>query len=86
MKLMRIDSAIALDVLYHFATIRTPCLGCHDSFVVPSHAASELREAMHSIYQKHVHFLPVVKLARGGCSRFCIVNYAARRGETSVVA
>src|SRR5262249_50602394 len=42
MTLMRHDSAIALDVLHHFASKCVPCLGVHDSFIVPEGFEEEL--------------------------------------------
>jgi len=59
--LMRIDSSIALDVLYHFAKQCIPCLGCHDSFIVPHHHEQELRETMNRVYFQRFGLLPIVK-------------------------
>lgn len=59
--LMRIDSSIALEVMYHFAKQCIPCLGCHDSFIVPEHHQQELREAMHRHWFNRFGRLPVVK-------------------------
>jgi hypothetical protein len=62
MRLMRIDSTIALDIMFHFTDIGcVPCLGCHDSFVVPLHAEGMLRESMFNFYEMRIGFLPVVK-------------------------
>jgi hypothetical protein len=47
--LMWIDSALALDILYHFAEQGIPCLSCHDSFIVPVFAANQLKAAMHEV-------------------------------------
>lgn len=60
-KLMRIDSALATDILYHFAEQGVPCLSCHDSFIVPESAAKELRYAMHHYYEQRLNHLPCVK-------------------------
>jgi hypothetical protein len=60
-RLMLVDSAIALDVLYHFAGRSVPCLGCHDSFLVPRHAAQELYETMGLCYEERVGNLPVIR-------------------------
>lgn len=60
-KLMRMDSEIALNVLHSFAQDCVPCLGIHDSFIVPRYAASELRRVMLKTYKDIVGFLPVVK-------------------------
>lgn len=61
MWLMRLDSAIAMKVLYHFAKRCIPCLACHDSFIVPQIHAQELREVMSHSYHKKLGYLPVVK-------------------------
>ena len=61
MKLMRIDSAIALDILDHFAELGVPCLACHDSFIVPKRARDELSEVMHSTYLTRVGFMPQIR-------------------------
>jgi uncharacterized protein YbdZ (MbtH family) len=59
--LMRIDSSIALDVLYEFANQGLPCLSCHDSFIVAEQYASELRAAMMQFYFDRLNFWPVIK-------------------------
>ena len=59
-ELMRIDSAIALDVLNHFAKQSIPCLGCHDSFLVPKQHMQELRQVMNRFYLKRVGFYPEI--------------------------
>lgn len=61
MVLMRIDSSIALDILYHFAKRGCPCLSVHDSFIVPVSHAQELKRVMHEFYQLRTGFLPIVK-------------------------
>jgi hypothetical protein len=59
--LMRIDSRLALDILYHFASRGIPCLGVHDSFIVPEHYKEELRRCMIEFYLEETGFEPVVK-------------------------
>lgn len=59
--LMRLDSAIAIDVMYHFARQCIPCLGVHDSFIVPAAHAVELREVMLKFYQLRFGFLPAIR-------------------------
>lgn len=61
MWLMRIDSSIAMDVLYHFAKLCIPCLGVHDSFIVPESHGQELRETMLRYYRLRMGYFPVVK-------------------------
>ncbi len=61
MKLMNLDGAIALEVLYHFASRGLPCLGCHDSFVVPASRENMLRSVMESVYEGRFGFSPIVK-------------------------
>jgi hypothetical protein len=61
MTLMNLDGKIALSVLHHFASRSIPCLGVHDSFIVPRHAEAELRQIMLSTYEKRLGYLPVIK-------------------------
>jgi hypothetical protein len=61
MRLMRIDSEIALGIMYHFAKQGIPCLGIHDSFVVPHSSATELRRVMRLMYRRRTGFNPVIK-------------------------
>ena len=61
MRLMRIDSEIALRIMYYFAKRDVPCLGVHDSFIVPISAKSELRRLMRKFYRKRLGFNPVIK-------------------------
>jgi hypothetical protein len=61
MRLMRMDSILALDILYHFAKLGCPCLGVHDSFIVPVSQQTELKRIMLQFYDAHLGFLPVVK-------------------------
>jgi hypothetical protein len=60
-RLMLHDSRIAINVLYHFALKGVPCLGVHDSFIVPIQYADELREVMQRCYRKEMNgFSPVI--------------------------
>jgi hypothetical protein len=61
MKLMRIDSEIALRVLYWFAKRGIPCLGCHDSFIVPREHQDKLIRVMDGYYFRRLGFHPVIK-------------------------
>jgi hypothetical protein len=60
-KLMRIDSAIAIDIMYELAKQAIPCLCCHDSFIVPEYHEQQLRELMNRFYHLRLHRYPVVK-------------------------
>ncbi len=61
-RLMRTDSILASSILYHFASDQClPCLGCHDSFIVPFHAKSDLFRAMNMAYRDVLGFLPIIK-------------------------
>jgi hypothetical protein len=60
MRLMNLDGAIALDVLFHFASKGVPCLGLHDSFVVPLLMKGELKRVMKTFYEERMSFWPVV--------------------------
>lgn len=59
-KLMNIDSAIALDVLYHFAKRNLPCLGVHDSFITFKELEADLIAIMGRAYERRLGFLPVI--------------------------
>ena len=59
--LMTLDGKIAQKILYGFAKKGIPCLGVHDSFIVPKHAEAELKEKMMSAYEEKTDFLPIVK-------------------------
>jgi hypothetical protein len=61
MWLMRIDSEIALSILYRFAKQAIPCLSCHDSFIVPIEYEEQLRSLMDTEYHKRIGFFPVIK-------------------------
>ena len=61
MKLMRMDSKVALRVLFHFTKQAHPCLCVHDSFVVPESQEDELRRVMIKFYRDETGFDPVVK-------------------------
>lgn len=61
MRLMRLDAAIALGVLHHFAEQGVPCLGIHDSFIVPETKRDELLEVMEEEYRERLGYRPVVK-------------------------
>ena len=60
-KLMRLDSQIALNVMAHFAKHQRPCLSCHDSFLVPRSAEEELRHQMVEAYVDRLGFPPIIK-------------------------
>lgn len=61
LRLMRRDSRIALNVLHHFALKGIPCLGVHDSFIVPAYYTGELHAIMHHCYRDEMNgFSPVV--------------------------
>jgi hypothetical protein len=61
MRLMRLDSELALRIMYHFAKQNIPCLGVHDSFIVPVSAKTELQRVMRTFYRQKTGFNPVVK-------------------------
>jgi|GEM_PF-4062618 len=61
MRLMRLDSLIAIEVLYTFASHGIPCLGCHDSFIVPYSAKSRLLRIMKKVYFRKMGFYPIIK-------------------------
>lgn len=61
MELMNIDGLMALNIMYRMVRKGYPCLGVHDSFVVPLKAESELITTMINVYQKRTGFVPNIK-------------------------
>lgn len=53
LRIMNLDSKIALDVVDHFAKQDKPILPVHDSFVVQCRYEKELQEVMNQAYSKH---------------------------------
>ncbi len=60
MMLMNLDGQIALDILFCFARHGVPCLGCHDSFIVPVSYKDKLRSAMMHYYRRRLGYDPEV--------------------------
>jgi hypothetical protein len=60
-RLMRVESRIALNVLYSLSRKAVPCLGCHDGFMVPESARGLLKRKMEFYYLRETGFLPVLK-------------------------
>ncbi len=58
--LQRRDSDIAEEVMLHFAQRDIPCLGIHDSFLVASRYAGELRDVMLAAYRRQIGFEAIV--------------------------
>lgn len=62
LKLMNLDSKIALDVCTHFADQGIPILPIHDSFIVQKNYSDELMVTMDKMFQKHTNgFLCPIK-------------------------
>ncbi len=53
LRIMNLDSRIALDVIDHFAKQNIPILAIHDSFIVQDKYEKELRQVMEKTYEKH---------------------------------
>jgi len=53
LRIMNLDSRIALDIVDHFAKQNIPILPIHDSFIVQDKYRDELWQTMHSTYKKH---------------------------------
>jgi hypothetical protein len=53
MRIMNLDSTIALEVVKHFAKQGKPILAIHDSFIVQRQYQRELRLVMNQTYSKH---------------------------------
>jgi len=60
-RFQRMDSAIMLDILVYFASLGIPCLGVHDSAIVPAFADKELERVMKQVYKNHIGFSPKLK-------------------------
>ena len=54
LQLQRLDSDIALEVMYEFALQNIPCIGIHDSFIVPHNYEQQLRSTMLDKYNEMV--------------------------------
>lgn len=62
LRIMNLDSKIALDVVEHFVKKSIPILSIHDSFVVQKRYEDELRCVMQKAYKKHVNgFTCIIK-------------------------
>lgn len=55
-KLQYLDSQIAHEIFKYFMSRDIPCLGVHDSFIVPANHKEELKEVMNKTYKKHLGF------------------------------
>lgn len=53
LRIMNLDSRIALDIVDHFSKQSIPILAVHDSFIVQDKYRDELWQTMHSKYKKH---------------------------------
>lgn len=64
LKLMPADGRIALSVMHELTGKGIPCLGVHDSFIVPARHEAELHEAMVRGYQQELQtsFVPKIEL------------------------
>lgn len=61
LKLQRVDSDMAEQVMLHFAGQGIPCLGVHDSFLVAERHAEELEAVMREAYRSRAGYEPVIK-------------------------
>ena len=55
LRIMNLDSRIALDIVDHFAKKNIPILAIHDSFIVQDKYKNELRQIMENTYEKHTN-------------------------------
>lgn len=55
LRIMNIDSRIALDIIDHFAKLNVPILAVHDSFIVQEKYRDELWQVMDNTYKKHTN-------------------------------
>ncbi|RNC84466.1 MAG: hypothetical protein ED557_05655 [Balneola sp.] len=55
LRIMNLDSKIALDILAHFTDKGIPILPVHDSFIVQRRYLTELKKVMKSVYRKHTN-------------------------------
>jgi len=70
LKLQRIDSDIAMEVMFHFAEKRVPCFCVHDSFIVPVEFKEELKQVMVKKYTEVVQ-LEYAKSYERGTGHVC---------------
>ena len=59
--LMYLDSAIALDIVDHFAKQGIPILAIHDCFIVQGQYRAELYQTMKKIFREHTGFTIPIK-------------------------
>ena len=55
LRIMNLDSRIALGIIDHFAKQNIPILSIHDSFIVQAKYENELRQTMEKTYEKHTN-------------------------------
>ena len=60
MRLMNLDGRIALNILFYFVEQGVPCLGVHDSFIVPRRFEDELRNVMERFYKRYLGYPPKI--------------------------
>ena len=52
LRVMNLDSKIALDILKHFANKNIPILCIHDSFITYKYLKDELKQVMQAAYKR----------------------------------
>ena len=57
---MNVDGRMALAILYRMTKEGVPCLGVHDSFIVPQHAESLLITTMIKEYYRVTGYTPFI--------------------------
>jgi len=55
LRVMNLDSRIALDIVDHYGKQNIPILAVHDSFIVQEQYEDELRQTMENTYEKHTN-------------------------------
>lgn len=61
LELMNVDAHMALSIMHRLVKKGIPCLGIHDSFVVPFDNELDLIETMIRVYRKRTGFAPSIK-------------------------
>jgi hypothetical protein len=61
LRIMNLDSKIALDIVHHFVRLNIPILAIHDSFIVQMQYKEELYKTMKRVYHKHTNKRIMIK-------------------------
>lgn len=85
LELQVVDSEIALEVMYHFASKEVLCIGIHDSFIVQKKCEGELNRVMKEKYQEVV-FREFIKFSERSTHSVCDEATWSKRKFSPLVA